>query len=167
MCETKRIGTTWWITSRDSKAAHRKNCKLRSREYCDHLRARLARQSFGYAIPQRMSLANLEHIVSSFLHVPSGGLRPLAVATALFKTLAEGFSLFTNVESQGVNEADAAAGMPGDIMCYLEDEIRLVVEVKDINLTLAHVRASSRKAKQSGDGLSNLLFRSPGDQGSR
>ena len=126
------------------------------------LARRLARQSFGYAVPQRMNLADLREIVSSFLSVSSGGLRPLAVSTALFKTLADGFSLFSRVESQGVNEADAAGGMPGDIMCYQEDEIRLAVEVKDINLTLAHVRASSLKAKQSSEGLSNLLFAVPG-----
>lgn len=126
---------------------------------------RLAQQSFSYPIPQRISQARLEGIVSSFLGEPSGGLRPLAISAALLRTLGEGFRLFSEVRSQGINEADAASGMPGDVMCYdHEGRIRLAVEVKDTHLTLAQVQEASRKAKQSSDGLSNFLFAVPGIQ---
>ena len=94
--------------------------------------------------------------LEAFLAKSSGGLRPLAVASALFKILGGEFSLFDDVRSQGVNEADAAAGMPGDIMCRNDGELCLVVEVKDQDLTLADVRASTRKTKESEAGLSNL-----------
>ena len=126
---------------------------------------RLAQQSFSYPIPQRVSQHHLENLVEVFLSVPSGGLRPLAVSAALFKVLGEGFSLFSDVRSQGINEADVASGMPGDITCYDHTgQICLAVEVKDVNLTLAHVQEASRKARQSGDGLSNFLFAVPGVQ---
>lgn len=123
---------------------------------------RLATQTFSYPIPQRISMAQLETILKDFLSVSSGGLRPLAVTSALFKTIGQAFSIFTRVEAQGINEADAASGMPGDIICYDANEIRLVVEVKDIDLTLMHVQASNLKAKQSGERLGSLLFVTPG-----
>ena len=129
------------------------------------LAGRLARQAFRYPIPQRISQPQLERIVHTFLSVPSGGLRPLAISAALFRTLGEGFSLFSEVRSQGINEADSASGMPGDIMCYDDTaQIVLAIEVKDANLTLAHVQGASLKAKQASEGLSSFLFAVPATQ---
>lgn len=127
------------------------------------LARRLTHQSFNYPIPQRISQSRLENLVTSFLQESSGGLRALAVATALFRTVGEGFNLFADVMSQGINEADAAAGTPGDIVCY-DDEgnICLAVEVKDAHLTLNHVEQTSWKAKTSSHGLSNVLFATSG-----
>ena len=126
---------------------------------------RLAEQSFGYAIPQRMSLHRLQVILSELLATSSGGLRPQAVTTALMRTIGEAFALFSKVESQGINEADAAGGVPGDVLCYCRDEptrICLVVEVKDMELTLSHVDATRVKAKRADVGLANVLFTVPG-----
>ena len=125
---------------------------------------RLAEQSFGYAIPQRISLPAMSTMLTEFLGTPSGGLRPLAVTTALLRTIGKAFGVFSHVEGQGINEADAAGGAPGDILCYCQDDpnrLCLVVEVKDIDLRLAHVQSSTRKAKQADVGLSNLLFAVP------
>lgn len=123
---------------------------------------RMAAQTLNYPIPLRIGMTQMEAILSDFLSVSSGGLRPLAVTVALFTTIGRAFSLFSRVESQGVNEADAGSGMPGDVMCYDDNEIRLAIEVKDAELTLAHVQASSLKAKQSREKLTNLLFAVPG-----
>ena len=126
---------------------------------------RLAEQSFGYAIPQRISLHRLQVILSELLATPSGGLRPQAVTTALMRTIGEAFALFSKVESQGINEADAAGGVPGDVLCYCRDDTErlcLVVEVKDMELTLGHVDATRVKAKQADVGLANVLFTVPG-----
>jgi hypothetical protein len=58
-----------------------------------------------------------------------------------------------------VNEADVARGSPGDVMCFdAADNMVLAIEVKDRALTLADVRASTRKARESDAALSNLLF---------
>ena len=122
---------------------------------------KLAEQTFAYPIPPRVSLPQLMGYLGAFLEVASGGLRPLAVATALFKILGNGFSLFDDVQAQGVNEADIAGGMPGDIMCRNDGELFLVVEVKDQDLTLADARATTRKANESGTDLSDLLFAVP------
>jgi len=62
-----------------------------------------------------------------------------------------------------VNEADAASGVPGDVMCYAaDDSLIMVVEVKDRNLTLTDVRSSTRKAQQADERFSSFLFTSPG-----
>lgn len=121
------------------------------------LERRQARQQFSCPVPSRISQARLETLVTELLEQPSGGLRPMVVATALFRTLGEGFGLFAVVRSQGVNEADAASGVPGDIVCSDRDEnLRLVVEVKDTKLTLAHLQEARLKSKRSDDPVSNF-----------
>ena len=78
------------------------------------------------------------------------------------KTLEQTFSLWSKVESQGINEADVARGMPGDIMCYGDDDsLRLVIEVKDRTLTLTDVDATVKKVLLHGES-SHLLFTAPG-----
>ena len=129
------------------------------------LARRLATQTFGYAIPQRISFHRLQIILDDFLSAPSGGLRPQATTTALMRTISDAFSLFSKVEAQGINEADAAGGVPGDVLCYCRDNpvrICLVVEVKDMELTLGHVAATTIKAKQADLGLADVLFTVPG-----
>ena len=123
---------------------------------------KLQRQSFEYPIPQRISLHNMSVMLTTFLAEPSNGLRPLVVATALFRILGEAFSLFSNIQSQGLNEADSASGVPGDIVCYdRDDAVALAVEVKDYHLTLHEYRNSVTKALK-GNGISRLLFATPG-----
>ena len=127
------------------------------------LARKLSDQKFEYPIPARISMHDLVHVLESFLGESSQGLRPLVVATALIRVLGEAFSLFSKVESQGLNEADAARGMPGDVMCYDADgKILLVVEVKDRKLTLADVRTAVGKIRASEEELSNFLFAAPG-----
>ncbi len=124
---------------------------------------RLSSQSFKYQIPIRVSLPDLCNTLESFLGEPSGGHRALATTTALMEVLGKGFSIFSRVESQGLNEADAARGAPGDVMCFADDgNMVLAIEVKERVLTLADVRASTRKARESDAALSNLLFATPG-----
>lgn len=124
---------------------------------------RLTGQSFKYSIPLRISAAQTRVLLEAFLSDQSGGLRPMVVSAALMQALGEGFGLFARVESQGVNEADAATGAPGDVMCYAKDDsLILAVEVKDRRLTLSDVRSSARKARQADTTLKSLLFAVPG-----
>ena len=123
---------------------------------------RLSRQSFKYQIPIRASLPQLLQALEEYFREPSGGLRPLVITAAMMEVLGEGFSIFSRVTSQGINEADAASGAPGDVMCYdAEDNLVLAVEVKDRALKLSDVRSSTRKAQKSISSLSNLLFAAP------
>ena len=127
------------------------------------LARKLAQQRFKYQIPRRISLEALGGMVESFLSETSQGLRPLAVSTALMRILGRAFSIFPEVKSQGLNEADSASGMPGDIVCYdRQGEISLVLEVKDYSLRVIDFQTSVRKVRESGNRLSNLLFVVPG-----
>lgn len=132
---------------------------------CLHSVARLlAKQTFEYPSPNRVSLDQLCNILDQYLEHSSGGLRPLVVATVLMQTLGHGFSIFSRVESQGLNEPDASKGMPGDIMCYgpLGDsgQIKLAVEVKADEIRLTELQGSIAKARASK--LANFLLATPG-----
>ena len=125
------------------------------------LARRLRNQQVVYPVPMRIGLDHLCEILDRYLEVASGGLRPLVVTTALMRTIGEAYSLFSRVESQGVNEPDAARGMPGDIMCFgMDDELALAVEVKGNELTLIELEATIAKARSSR--VTNILFTTPG-----
>ena len=122
---------------------------------------RLGKQEVEYPIPMRISLDHLCDILEQYLTISNGGLRPMVVATALMRTLGRAYSLFSRVESQGVNEADAATGVPGDVLCYDEDEVlALAVEVKGDDLTLIEVESTILKSRSSR--VKDVLFATPG-----
>ena len=121
---------------------------------------RLRSQSVVYPVPHRISLAHVCELLDRYLAVADGGFRPLVVATALMRTLGDAFSIFTRVDSQGLNEADAASGSPGDVLCYgNEDELVLAVEVKGHDLTYVELETTILKARSSG--VADILFASP------
>ncbi len=122
---------------------------------------RLSKQQVDYPVPMRIGLDHLCDLLDRYLAVSSGGLRPMVVTTALMKTIGRAYSLFSRVESQGVNEADAASGVPGDVMCYGEaDSLALAVEVKGDELTLIELESTITKARSSR--VTNILFATPG-----
>lgn len=122
---------------------------------------RLRDQQVEYPVPMRIGLDQLCNILDRYLEVANGGLRPLVVTTALMRTLGKAFSLFTRVESQGVNEPDSATGRPGDVMCYGEDDtLALAVEVKGDELTLIELEGTIEKARSAR--VANILFATPG-----
>ncbi len=92
------------------------------------------------------------HVLGAFLAEASGGLRALVVTVATMTVLGNAFSLFENVLSQGLNEADSLSGAPGDVMCIDSNgNIVLAIEVKDRALTLSDVRSSTQKARALTD----------------
>ena len=122
---------------------------------------RLGKLTIEYPVPLRLALDHLTNLLDSFLNQPSNGLRPLVVTTALMGTLGKAFGLFPRVESQGLNEPDAATGMPADVMCYgPAGDLRLAVEVKDRDLTLVDIDATLAKARRNA--LANVMFTAPG-----
>lgn len=121
---------------------------------------RLDRQVVHYGVPPRVSLDQMLHVLEIYLRTPSHGLRALAAASALLRTLGAGLGLFT-VTSQGLNEADSATGAAGDILCAAADGRTLMaVEVKDRPQTLVDLEAGIAKAREAG--VSRLLFVVPG-----
>ncbi len=122
---------------------------------------RLRNQHVDYPVPMRIGLDHLCSILDRYLAVSNGGLRPMIVATALMRTIGRAFALFPKVESQGVNEADAATNMPGDVMCYGQDgTLALAIEVKGNELTLVELEATVAKARTGR--VANILFATPG-----
>lgn len=122
----------------------------------------LADQSLDYPVPVSLSLARLQKALDAFLQEKSGGLRPMAVTAALMRVLGKGFNLFERVETQGVNEADVAKGVPGDVMCYAADASGVIaIEVKDRKINLQDVQASLKKAQDAKLRFDSFLFIAP------
>ena len=64
-------------------------------------------------------------------------------------------TLFDRVESQGLNEADSQSDAAGDITCYKDGKVVLVVEVKDRAITLTDCSDTVTKAR--GSGITNVF----------
>ena len=66
------------------------------------------------------------------------------------------------MKRHAINASDQSTGMAGDIECIGGDgELKLVIEVKERNLTLADVRDAVLKARKVS--LQELLFNAPGE----
>ncbi len=109
-----------------------------------------------FEIPQRISLEATAGLVADFLSEPSGGERPQIVTAALMRTIGDRFGVFDNVVRLGINEADSAAGSPGDVICYSHSVQVLAVEVKDRAVELHDVETAIGKARRSG--VTRILF---------
>lgn len=110
---------------------------------------RLRAASFDYVVPPRVSLAQMKHLVESFLVVRSGGHRGMAVAAALMGALAQDVDLFARVERDAVNATDAAAGSAGDLRCIGADgAARLIVEVKERKIGRGDIEDVVAKARR-------------------
>ena len=59
----------------------------------------LARRAARLSDPQRVSFPQTRATLEVFLAESSGGLRTIAIATALMKVIGQGFQLFARVES--------------------------------------------------------------------
>ena len=109
-----------------------------------------------FDVPQRISLETTVNAVSLYLAEPSGGERPQIIVAALMRIVGEKFGLFDQVLRQAINEADAASSRPGDVVCSLEGEEVLAVEVKDRTLEIQDVETVIIKARRSN--ITEVLF---------
>jgi hypothetical protein len=92
-----------------------------------------------YPTPSRISLEKTLLLIEKFISERSGGDRLEAVATSLFRTISDRFNLFDKIKREKVNAPDITTGMVADIECWLNDEIILLVEVKDRSLSLTQL----------------------------
>jgi len=122
---------------------------------------KLAELTFEYYIPERISLEQTEKLISLFLSESSGGDRGLSIAAALFETFCKYFKLYKEIRRAVINAPDQSTGLVGDIECIDENgNIKLVVEVKERNITLIDVKSSILKTRKFF--LKELLFNAPG-----
>ena len=123
------------------------------------------KSNIPYAVPTRVSIADTLRVIGAFLDAPSGGERPMIITASLMRVLGRRLNLFDEIQQQAVNEADAATGAPGDILCMRrtaegELELALAIEVKDQELSLVEVNAAIEKARRSR--ITEIVFAAPG-----
>lgn len=94
--------------------------------------------------PHRLSLEQYRRLIGALTQVPSGGRIPVLVAVALFQVLRDSFKLDWRIEWQGINVADRASDVAGDITILSGDGIALAVEVTERPIDRARVEATFR-----------------------
>ena len=108
-------------------------------------------------IVHRLSVEQYDTLIGGLLQVPSGGRLPVLLAVAMFQTLNNCFTLNWSVEWQGINVADRASDVGGDITIKTGDEILLSVEVTERPIDRARV-LSTFSTKILKHGISDYLF---------
>ncbi|MCI0471925.1 MAG: restriction endonuclease, SacI family [Candidatus Aminicenantes bacterium] len=116
----------------------------------------LSHVSVTYPTPSRISLTGTLHLIRAFTSQGSGGDRMEAVVTALFQEIGDRLALFDEIKREKVNVADRSSGMAGDIECYANGKIVLLVEVKDKSLSLTQLESKIDTARARG--IRELLF---------
>lgn len=117
--------------------------------------------NFEYYFPERISLEQTEKIVTTFLSESSGGDRGLSVAAALFTTFGKHFGLFHTVNRSVINASDQSTGLAGDLECVDSGgNVKLIVEVKERNISLTDLQSSIRKARKIS--INELMLNTPG-----
>jgi hypothetical protein len=113
------------------------------------IRERLKEQDFTYVLPDRVSLAQAEALVSAFLSQRSGGDRGLAVAAAMFETVKSELNVYREVRRGVINAADAATNAAGDLECIGDNEnVVLAVEVKERRISVTDIQVAVAKARR-------------------
>jgi len=80
---------------------------------------------------RRLSLEQYEQLIDALIDEPSGGLIPVLLSVAMFKTIKKCFDLDWNIDWQGINVADRATGVGGDITVKRGEELLLAVEITE------------------------------------
>lgn len=109
-----------------------------------------------YVGPSRASLQDVTKVLSLFLAASSNGVRLQVVSYAIFKSFAEAYPNFGQVQSYSTNSSDASGNRIGDIEKFLNGKVQYAVEVKDRALNLCDVETSIEKARVAG--VHDLLF---------
>lgn len=125
---------------------------------------RLATTNVPYPVPVRASHEQITIALAEFIDASQGGEGLLIATTAIVRVLGEEFGMYSDVQSQKITESDKASGAPGDILCYQqgtegEDELCLVIEAKDRDLTFTELDATIHKAREKR--LAEMIFVTP------
>ena len=106
---------------------------------------------------QRLSLEQYDVLIGNLLQVQSGGLMPVLLAVAMFQTIRDCFELDWQIEWQGINVADRASGVGGDITIKRNNAIVLAVEITERLIDRSRV-ISTFNTKISPHGIDDYLF---------
>jgi hypothetical protein len=105
----------------------------------------------------RLSLEQYETLMAGLLPVPSGGWLPVLLAVATFQAFNECFGLNWRIEWQGINVADRAHGVGGDITVYRNEQVMFSVEVTEREIGRERV-VSTFATKISPGGIDDYIF---------
>ena len=106
---------------------------------------------------QRMSLDQITSLISRLLDTPSGGRLPMYVVVAILQAVNEHLGLNWEIQWEGINVADAASGLGGDIVVSSGDRIFLVAEVTEREVGQNRVVATFNN-KIGPDQIEDYLF---------
>jgi hypothetical protein len=105
----------------------------------------------------RISLEQYRTLFSNLLGTPSGGRLPVILVVATFRAIKEFFGLDWQIEFQGINVADAAAGTGADVTVSTGGRIVLAAEITERPVGRARV-VSTFNTKIALHGIEDYLF---------
>lgn len=105
----------------------------------------------------RLSLEQYRALMSMLLQVQSGGLIPVLLAVAMLRTINACYRLQWEIEWQGINVADKASGVGGDITVTHDREVILAIEVTERPIEKSRV-VSTFNTKIVKAGIADYLF---------
>lgn len=105
----------------------------------------------------RLNLEQYDLLIESLIEIPSGGLIPVFLTVAMFKTINISFNLNWVIEWQGINVADKASGAGGDITITKDGQILLAVEVTERPIERTRI-VSTFNTKIAPNGIEDYLF---------
>lgn len=105
----------------------------------------------------RLSLDQYSKAVEGLLTVPSGGLLPVLLSVSMFYTLKDCFKLPWKIEFQGINAADKASEVSGDITIQQDAKVILAIEITERVIDKNRV-VSTFNTKIAPTGLGDYLF---------
>lgn len=126
------------------------------RQVLHEILIRLSDVRVSYPTPNRISLEQTIKLINEFVMEKSGGERLEAVVSSLLKTISQKLELFDDVRREKVNAPDAASGLAGDVECWHEGKIVMLVEVKDRELNLIQLDATIDSARSKK--IREILF---------
>jgi hypothetical protein len=105
----------------------------------------------------RISLEQYGRLIEGLLLTPSGGRFPVLLVEATFTAIKRTYSLNWAIEVQGINVADRAAGVGGDITVRQGQTILLAIEVTERPVERSRVM-STFQTKIAPQGIEDYLF---------
>lgn len=105
----------------------------------------------------RLSLEQYGALMEGLLKVPSGGLIPVLLVVAMLRTIKECYALKWEIDFQGINVADKAAGVGGDVTVREGKKVLLAIEVTERPIDRARV-VSTFNTKIVEAGIEDYLF---------
>ncbi len=106
---------------------------------------------------QRISLEQLVELTGRLLDTPSGGRLPVYTVVAMFQAINQRFELGWDIQWQGINVADTASGVGGDISVMSGGSSILVAEVTERTVDRNRIVATFN-SKVGPHGISDYIY---------